>query len=344
MADVIINGKSYPGGTIVGPNGNPGIYVQGNFVPVSPSNPTLVTKNPTGKQNWETPKSGQTIVIDPLRQREIANYKDPNAGSGGMGFGDFIGEFGSSNANNGFDSAAYVAKLVNQINEGYDRRIGSLGQNRLGSLAQISNLSDQYKQNMGGINQSYLQGVAAQNQEIARRAAEQQAMAQRTAEQLSTSLAGEGISAQPIQGQAQNIANTLATTNQFQRDLQDRMAQLAASSQAGSLAGGELVRQGAAGNLENNYNSMLNALQTAREQQIMEAQAPRSSGGGGGGGSSDPLDQATKYLKAYQLYNDVMGGGSGFDIQSLMSAAAEKQPFDLLQGLASNPELAKYFQ
>jgi len=269
----------------------------------------------------------------------------------GMTFDEALAQFaggGDTGGGGGGNAAAYVASLVNQINDAYNRRQETLGANRTAALAQINQLADQYKRNVGTINQSYLQGVAAQNQEIARRAAEQQAMAQRTAQQLSASLTGEGISAQPIQGQAQNITNTLATTNQFQRDLQDRMAQLAASSQAGALSGGELVRQGASGTLENNYNSLLNALQSAREQEIMQAQSAGMGGGGGGGGgrgsSSDPLDQMTKYLKARQLYDEVMGGGGGFDIQSLITGAAKKQPYDFLAGIASNPEIAKLFQ
>lgn len=267
---------------------------------------------------------------------EAAGRSSNDYGPKPLTFEDFAALFGDggSGGGSGFDSAAYVANLVNNINQGYDRRVNTLGQNRASSLGQINSLAEQYKQNVGGINQSYLQGVAAQNQEIARRAAEQQAMAQRTAQQLAGSLTAEGISAQPIQGQAENIANTLATTNQFQRDLQDRMMQLAASSQAGSLAGGEMVRQGAAGNLENNYNAMLNALQSAREQQIMEAESARygggSGGGGGGGSSADPLDQMTKYLKSRQLFDEVMGGGGGIDIASLMGASAKKDPVGLL--------------
>jgi hypothetical protein len=263
----------------------------------------------------------------------------------GMTFDEALAQFAGGGGGGG-NAAAYVASLVNQINDAYNRRQETLGANRTSSLAQINQLAEQYKRNVGNINQSYLQGVAAQNQEIARRAAEQQAMAQRTAQQLSASLTGEGISAQPIQGQAQNIANTLATTNQFQRDLQDRMAQLAASSQAGALSSGELVRQGAAGTLEGNYNSLLNALQAAREQEIMQAQSAGMGGGGGGGrgSSSDPLDQMSKYLKARQLYDEVMSGGGGLDIQSLITSAAKKQPYDFLAGIASNPEIAKLFQ
>jgi hypothetical protein len=93
-----------------------------------------------------------------------------------------------------------------------------------------------------------------------------------------------------------------------------------------------MVRQGAAGNLENNYNSMLNALQSAREQQIMEAQAAQfagSGGGGGGGGGGDAIDQATKYLKFAQSYGDFTGG-DGVDLASLMGAAAKKDPAGLL--------------
>lgn len=294
--------------------------------------------------------TSQYVLMNAGQKANVAAGRQPNdygSPPKEMSFDDFLAQMGGSSTTgggSGFDTAAYVANLVNQINEGYDRRIGVLGQNRASSLQQINTLADQYKQNVGNINQSYLQGVAAQNQEIARRAAEQQAMAQRVAQQLSTSLAGEGISAQPIQGQAQTIQGTLAATNQFQRDLQDRMAQLAASANAGALSGGELVRQGAAGTLENNYNSLLNALQSAREQEIMQAQTSASRGGGGGGGgggsSSDPIDQLTKYLKGRQLWDEVMGGG-GIDIQSLMLNAAKKQPYDFLAGLSSNPELAK---
>jgi hypothetical protein len=249
---------------------------------------------------------------------------------------------GNSGGGSGFDSAAYVANLVNQINQNYDQRQQQLGANRMSSMAQLSNLGDQYRQNMGGINQSYLQGITAQNQEIARRAQEQQAMAQRTAQQLAGSMTGEGISAQPIQGQAQNIANTLATTNQFQQDLQDRMSQLAATSNANNLASGELVRQGAGGTLENNYNAMLNDLQNARGQEILQAQQSAAQAAAGSGGSAtDPLDQVSKYLKTQQLWNEVMGGGGGIDLQSLMGAAAKKQPYDFLAGIASNPDLLK---
>jgi hypothetical protein len=287
---------------------------------------------------------------------EAAGRKANDPGESGqlpMGFEDFLALFNAGGGasggggGGGGSNAAYVAKLVNDINSSYDRRQQDLGTNRMSSLAQITGLADQYKQNLGGINQSYLQGIAAQNNEIARRAAEQQAMAQRTAQQLAGSLTGEGISAQPIQGQAENIVNTLATTNQFQRDLQDRMSQLAASSQAGSLASGELVRQGAAGTLENNYSAMLSALQNARAQEIMQAQAmPMGGSGGGGGGRSsgggDVLDQMTKYLKGKQLFDEVMGGGTNLDINSLIGAAAQKDPGSLVNLWASlDPEQRK---
>lgn len=300
-----------------------------------------------------TPVKGtsQYVLKNPGQLANEAAGRSSNDYGQPMGLSDFLAQFdggSTSGGGSGFDSAAYVANLVNQINENYDQRQQQLGANRMSSLAQLSNISDQYKQNLGGINQSYLQGVAAQNQEIARRAAEQQAMAQRTAQQLAGSLTGEGISAQPIQGQAQNIANTLSTTNQFQRDLQDRMAQLAASTHAGSLSSGELVRQGAAGTLENNYNAMLNQLQNARNQEILQAQQSVASGGGGGGGgggsSSDPLDQATKYLKTQQLWDEVMGGGQGLDLASLMGAAAKKDPAGLLGAIAGmSPEQRKLF-
>lgn len=293
--------------------------------------------------------TSQYVLKNAGQQANEAAGRSSNDYGQPMGLADFLSQFESgSSGGGGFDSAAYVANLVNQINQNYDQRQQQLGTNRMSSMAQLSNLGDQYRQNMGGIQQSYLQGIAAQNQEIARRAQEQQAMAQRTAQQLAGSLTGEGISAQPIQGQAQNIANTLATTNQFQRDLQDRMSQLAATSNANNLASGELVRQGAGGTLENNYNAMLNQLQNARNQEILQAQQSVASGGGGGGGgggsSSDPLDQATKYLKTQQLWDEVMGGGGGIDLASLMGSAAKKDPAGLLGAIVSmTPEQRKLF-
>lgn len=273
-------------------------------------------------------------------QNEQAGIKTPSATTGndsGFTADDLLKMFQDQQTSNAANYAAYIADMTNKINEQYDRRQQELGQNRTMSLGEIARLADQYRTNIGNIQQSYQSGINLQNEEIARRAAEQQAMAQRTAQQLAGSLTGEGISAQPITANAQNIANTLATTNQFQRDLQQRMAEIAASTHAGALSSGELVRQGAAGTLEQNYNAMLNALQNARAQQIASLQSPSSGGGGGGTSASSGVKSATDYLNYLKLFNDVTGQDNPLDMQTLLSNAAKKDPAGLLQALSSMP-------
>lgn len=254
---------------------------------------------------------------------------------------------GRGAAGGGGDGGAAARKqMVDAITQSYDRQISGLNTNKTNAANLIQQFANQFKTNLQPISQQFQGATQASVGEIARRAAEGQAQASNLAKELTGSLTGLGVNAQPIQQQAAMNAQQAAQGAQYEKDFTARLAQIAAMNEANALSGNELVRQGAAGSLEQNYAQMLTALQNAKEQEILGAQTASSGGGGGGGGSySDPLDQMTKYFKTKQLYDEVMGGGTDYtDIQSLMSAGAQKDPNAFLAAILNmTPEQRQSF-
>ena len=218
-------------------------------------------------------------------------------------------------------------QLLAAIAQSYDRQIAGLGTNRTNAANLIQQFANQFKTNLQPITQQFQGATQASVAEIARRAAQGQADTNNLVKELSGSLTGLGVSAQPLQQQAKISAQQATQGSQYEQDFTNRLAQIAAMNDANALTNNELVRQGASGSLEQNYAQMLSALQSAKEQELTSAQMGGSSGSSGGGGGSDSLDQMSKYLKTRQLFNEVMGGGTDYtDLQSLMSAGAKKDP------------------
>ena len=253
---------------------------------------------------------------------------------------------GGATGGGGDGGAAARQQMIDAITQSYDRQIAGLNTNRTNAANLIQQFANQFKTNLQPISQQFQGATQASVGEIARRAAEGQAQASNLAKELTGSLTGLGVNAQPIQQQAKMNAQQAAQGAQYEKDFTNRLAQIAAMNEANALSGNELVRQGAAGSLEQNYAQMLTALQNAKEQEILGAQTASSGGGGGGGGSySDPLDQMAKYFKTKQLYDEVMGGGTDYtNIQSLMSAGAKKDPNAFLAAILNmSPEQRQSF-
>lgn len=184
---------------------------------------------------------------------------------------------GSNKSGSGYN----VQAMINQINESFNRQQQGLDAQRGAGSTGIQDAYNQFKSNIGRNYADYT-GTAQQSQAaMAQRVAQQiaEAQARQMELQRSSQSMGQDIGAL-TQQQAGNLASLQASSG-FQQDLSQRLAQIVANNQRSVESGGELVRQGAMGNLETNYQALLGALQNSREQQIMEAQAPRSSGGGG---------------------------------------------------------------
>lgn len=257
-----------------------------------------------------------------------------------------FGGLGGGAAGGGGGGGAARQQMVDAITQSYDRQIAGLNTNKTNAAGLIQQFANQFKTNLQPISQQFQGATQASVGEIARRAAEGQAQASNLAKELTGSLTGLGVNAQPIQQQAAMNAQQAAQGAQYEKDFTARLAQIAAMNEANALSGNELVRQGAAGSLEQNYAQILTALQNAKEQEILGAQTASSGGGGGGGGGySDPLDQMAKYFKTKQLYDEVMGGGTDYtDIQSLMSAGAQKDPNAFLAAILNmTPEQRQSF-
>ena len=136
-------------------------------------------------------------------------------------------------------------------------------------------LADQQSRYNEVLNQqraTYEQSAAAAAQEIAGRATAGQQRATELANQLAASLAGEGISAQPLQAQSQLQQQLMQEANRYEQNYQTRVGQLAEQRFAEAERTGELMRQGAAGQLENQFASLRSALQRQRLQDILAAQ------------------------------------------------------------------------
>jgi hypothetical protein len=268
-----------------------------------------------------------------LAQSYMANYQ-PSANETAMSFQDLMDAVGGSSDGGGGGGGISSQQIADSIRKSYEGQIQNLGTNRTNAANLIQQFANQFKTNLQPISQQFQGATQASVGEIARRAAQGQADAANLAKELSGSLTGLGVNAQPLQQQANINAQQAAQGSQYERDFTNRLAQIAAMNDANALTNNELVRQGAAGTLEQNYSQMLSALQNARDQEILNAQNASYGGGGGGGGGSDPLDQVTKYLKAQQLFGEVMGGGTDYtNLQSLMSAAAKKDPAGFFAGV-----------
>lgn len=252
---------------------------------------------------------------------------------------------GQSASGGGDGGAAARQQMIDAINQSYDRQISGLNTNKTNAANLIQQYANQFKTNLQPITQQFQGATQASVGEIARRAAQGNVDAANLAKELSGSLTGLGVNAQPIQQQANINAQQAAQAAGYEKDFTNRLAQIAAMNEANALSGNELVRQGAAGTLEQNYAQMLSALQNAKEQEILGAQTASSGGGGGGGSAADPLDQMAKYFRTRQLFDEVMGGGTDYtDIQSLMSASAKKDPtgfFTAIMGMT--PEQRQAF-
>lgn len=228
---------------------------------------------------------------------------------------DFLAGLGKNN-NNGDGGAAAAAAaqraMIDAINQSYDTRRGGLDQQNTAATANLQNILGSFRTNVQNNQASYMQGSDSIQKAMAERAAQAQAEASARSGQIQGMLAGQGGNASAINAQAlanQSVANQ---SGQASKDLSQRFDQISQSNQKNVLNSGDLVQQGAAGQLQNQYTDLLNALELSRQQDIYNAQNPKSSGSGGGG--SDKMSTADRAAQRDQNLVDsayINGTSSG---------------------------------
>jgi len=171
-----------------------------------------------------------------------------------------------------FDAEAYLRELIGQIDLGYAKSVSQLEQGRAGQMQRLMEQQNEFKNLLARNRQTYEQGAAMAAQEIANRATAGQQRATELANQLANAMRLEGVSAQPLQAQAQLQQQLMQESQRYQQDYQTRMNQLAAQRFTDAERSSELIRQGAGGQLENQYRALQTALERQRLQDIMGAQ------------------------------------------------------------------------
>ena len=242
-----------------------------------------------------------------------------------------------------FDAAAYLREIVGQIDLDYAKDVAKLDERRSAQMQRLMEQQNEFKNLLARNRQTYEQGAAMAAQEIANRATAGQQRATELANQLANAMQLQGVSAQPLQAQAQLQQQLMQESQRYQQDYQTRMAQLAAQRFADAERSSELVRQGAAGQLENQFTALQSALQRQRLQDILSAQeqiakqeiemqkaaaaAARAAASGGGNSLKNTLLELQIAEKARKLQNpfasdigQVLGSYSAFppEIQQLI--------------------------
>jgi len=249
---------------------------------------------------------------------------------------DRLGGSDSTDGGSGSSGGYNMQAMVNQINDSFARQQQALDQARAAGQAGVQGAYDMFAGNIG---RNYADYTGATNQAqaaMAQRVAQQIAEAQARQAELQRSAQSMGMDYGALTQQQAGNLGALQAASSFQQDLGQRLAQVVANNQRALQGSGELVRQGAMGNLESNYQALLGALQSAREQQLMQAQSAAYSGGGGGGGSSKPKTLAD-VLKEFETMDKLNKYAPGAD-RSMLGQVSPDKIFEMWVNASTNPD------
>ena len=232
---------------------NPGVYKPDAFRLTSTNGKYEWTPTSTGKPTSSSGLSKEEEdFLAGLSKNQNTTYSGPSAPA--------------------FDAEAYLRELIGQIDLGYAKNVSQLEQGRASQMQRLMEQQNEFKNILARNRQTYEQGAAMAAQEIANRATAGQQRATELANQLANAMRLEGVSAQPLQAQAQLQQQLMQQSQGYQQDYQTRMSQLAAQRFADAERSSELIRQGAGGQLENQYRALQTALERQRLQDILGAQ------------------------------------------------------------------------